>query len=186
MVSRFSIDVRWSGEDDGFIAVCPELEGLSAFGESAGAAVAELEEAISLAVETYAEEGWPLPKPRGYPQHSGQLRLRLPRSLHSWLVAEAEQEGVSLNTFLVGRLSEVRGRRETVALGQQIMNTWVARRVESLAYRWEGTGGVVRSFPAHGGLSDQASVLGNVVLVDEEDTVRLTGTAGTTFNVGGV
>lgn len=41
--------------------------------------------------------------------HSGQFRVGLPESLHSWLVEAAEAEGVSLNTFVVAKLSEARG-----------------------------------------------------------------------------
>jgi len=36
---------------------------------------------------------------------SGQLRLRLPIGLHIALVAEAERQGVSLNTLIVALLA---------------------------------------------------------------------------------
>lgn len=113
---RYSADACWSDEDGAFVAVCPEFDGLSALGVTAKEAVEELESAIALAVETHQEEGWPLPQPRLRHQFSGQFRVRLPRSLHAWLVLEAEREGVSLNSFVLARLSEARGSRAAVAL----------------------------------------------------------------------
>lgn len=37
--------------------------------------------------------------------HSGQFRVRVPVELHAALVAEAERQGVSLNTLIVALLS---------------------------------------------------------------------------------
>jgi predicted RNase H-like HicB family nuclease len=106
---KYSMRVVWSPEDEVFVASCPELVDLSAHGVTPQEATAELSEAIELALSTFEEEGWPLPKARTVRTHSGQFRVRLPESLHSWLVGEAEAEGVSLNTFVVAKLSEARG-----------------------------------------------------------------------------
>jgi predicted HicB family RNase H-like nuclease len=103
--------VRWSEADGGFVAICPELGDLSAFGVSASDAVQELQIAIELVLETYDEEGKAPPGARPWHEYSGQFRLRVPRSLHAWLADEADREGVSLNTFVVARLSEARGWR---------------------------------------------------------------------------
>ena len=110
-MSGYSADVRWSEGDGGFIAICPELGDLSAFGPTASEAVQELQVAIELVLETYGEEGQPAPDPYPWHEYSGQFRLRVPRSLHAWLAAEAQREGVSLNTFVISRLSEARGAR---------------------------------------------------------------------------
>ena len=108
---RYSIDVRYSQEDRGFIAVCPELWEISAFGESVPEAVQELQVATELALEVSEGDGRVLPEPRTWHHHSGQFRLRVPKSLHAWLAQEAQREGVSLNTFVIARLSEARGAR---------------------------------------------------------------------------
>jgi hypothetical protein len=39
--------------------------------------------------------------------------LRIPKSLHAWLADHAQQEGVSLNTLVLGILSRARGAEET-------------------------------------------------------------------------
>lgn len=60
----YEVRVRWSEEDGGFVATCVELPGVSAFGETAEAAAAEMGTALELAVETHRQEGWALPEPR--------------------------------------------------------------------------------------------------------------------------
>jgi predicted RNase H-like HicB family nuclease len=105
----YSVRVFWSAEDGGYIALCPELKNVSAFGESHAAAVEELDVAIAAAIAVYEEEGWPLPKPAVEAEYSGQLRLRMPRSLHAQLAVDADREGVSLNSLIVSRLSAFTG-----------------------------------------------------------------------------
>jgi predicted HicB family RNase H-like nuclease len=106
---RYSARVAWSGEDKAFIAQCPEFPRITAFGANSSEAVAELEQALLLAVETHEQQGWPVPIPVHEPQFSGQFRLRIPRSLHGWLSVKAQEEGVSLNTLVAGYLAEARG-----------------------------------------------------------------------------
>jgi len=104
-VGTYSYRVFWSDEDNCYVAVCPEFAQLSGLGESAEKALSELKVAIALAVETLEKRGEPVPEPATQPDHSGQFRLRLPRSLHAALAGRAELEGVSLNTLAVALLS---------------------------------------------------------------------------------
>ena len=113
-MNKYSSVVRWSDEDEAYIAVCPELGGVSAFGESPAEALAELEIATRLALETYREKGWPIPEPDEVRQqeYSGQFRARLPRSQHAQLARRAEAEGVSLNTLVVAAVGAYLGKAE--------------------------------------------------------------------------
>lgn len=108
-MDTYSIRIVWSDEDGGYIATSPEFENLSAFGTSAEEAIAELQAVIDIAIETYTDSGWALPTPMRIRHYSGQLRVRLPKSLHARLVDEAERDGVSLNTLIVTFLSERMG-----------------------------------------------------------------------------
>lgn len=108
---RYSARIVWSDEDDGYIATAPELDGISAFGETLEEALTELGIARDLWLEESCASGSELPTPLTLPRYSGQFRLRLPRSLHGWLAARADLEGVSLNTLVVQLLSEARGKR---------------------------------------------------------------------------
>jgi antitoxin HicB len=111
-MDRYSIDIAWSEEDGGYIATVPEFPGLSAFGETWEEAAGQAREALRGFIDTYREDGLPLPEQQEKARFSGQLRLRMPASLHARLAQRAEREGVSLNQLLVSLLSEAYGFRE--------------------------------------------------------------------------
>jgi predicted RNase H-like HicB family nuclease len=104
-MSNYSFTVRWSDEDEGYIAVCPEFPGVSAWGETPDDAIREVQVALELSIEIRNEEGWELPAPWKVTHYSGQFRLRVPAWLHQQLAERAELEGVSLNTLAVSYLA---------------------------------------------------------------------------------
>lgn len=112
MTDHYSAQIFWSDEDEGYVASTPELEGVSAFGDTPEAALAELTVARGLWLEEFEASGRHAPAALSRHRYSGQFRLRVPRSLHAWLAARADVEGVSLNTLIVQILSEARGARE--------------------------------------------------------------------------
>ena len=57
MPHKYAIEIFFSGEDEGFIAVAPELAGCSAFGETEEEALGEVKVAIDLWLETARGEG---------------------------------------------------------------------------------------------------------------------------------
>jgi len=106
MQDKYSANVFWSEEDDCFIATCSEFPLLSAHGESKEEALSEFQTTLELAIESYKENGIELPSPMGPIEYSGQLRIRIPKSLHKKLAESASNENVSLNTHIVSLLSE--------------------------------------------------------------------------------
>ncbi len=64
MSNRYAIQIFWSEEDEGFIAICQEFPGLSAFGETREEALREAQTALDLMIETYRENSIPLPEPQ--------------------------------------------------------------------------------------------------------------------------
>ena len=67
MKNKYSIHIFWSEEDEGFIAVCDEFPGLSAFGEMREAALNEAQNALDLMIEHYRSTGQSLPNPPPIP-----------------------------------------------------------------------------------------------------------------------
>lgn len=102
----YSQFIAWSSEDGQYVATCPELQHLMALADTEEDAARELKVAIDLVVEDMVDEGNTPPAPFDYSAHSGQFRLRLPRTLHARLAMQAEREGVSLNTLVCMLLSE--------------------------------------------------------------------------------
>ena len=65
MPHKYAIEIFFSDEDEGFIAVVPELPGCSAFGETEEEALGEVKVAIDLWLEIAREEGREIPEPSG-------------------------------------------------------------------------------------------------------------------------
>jgi len=103
---KYAISIKWSDEDKGFIATIPEIQALSAFGTTREQALSELKIAAEAYLESLKNAGKQLPSEDKIVSYSGQIRLRMPKSLHAALSNEAKGEGVSLNTFIVTLLSE--------------------------------------------------------------------------------
>ncbi|WP_214041494.1 type II toxin-antitoxin system HicB family antitoxin [Methanoculleus sp.] len=68
MPHKYAIEIFYSDEDEGFIAVVPELAGCSAFGETEEEALSEVKVAIGLWLDTARGEGREIPEPSGREQ----------------------------------------------------------------------------------------------------------------------
>ena len=64
-MSKYAIEIFYSDEDEGFIAVVPELPGCSAFGNTEEATLKEVKIAIELWLGIAEKEGREIPQPRG-------------------------------------------------------------------------------------------------------------------------
>lgn len=106
---RYRFEVAWSDEDSCFVALCPELDGVSGFGDSEVEAIQEAKVSLELAVETYQQKKWSLPEPAVRTEYSGNFKLRLPPRKHAEYAHRAKQDGLSLNTFLLNQLSVADG-----------------------------------------------------------------------------
>ena len=110
---KYSVSIRWSDNDKGFIAVVPELPGLSAFGANQAEALSELKIASAAYLKSLKGSGRAVPAPLKTVTFSGQLRLRMPKSLHAEFSESARAEGTSLNTYLVALLTQRHAERAT-------------------------------------------------------------------------
>lgn len=62
---RYEIIIYWSREDQAFIAEVPELPGCIAHGLTAEDALASVQQAMDLWLDTAREFGEPIPEPKG-------------------------------------------------------------------------------------------------------------------------
>jgi antitoxin HicB len=108
---RYRIVVEWSDEDRAFVARVPALPGCIAHGASAERATQEAERAAALMLDVLREDRHPAPPEDAAADYSGQLRLRLPRSLHERVSQLATAEGVSINALLLSLIAEGCGRQ---------------------------------------------------------------------------
>jgi predicted RNase H-like HicB family nuclease len=105
-MEKYPVSIKWSDEDEGYIATIPGIQGLSAFGEEPDVALSELKIAAKAYFESLKQAGKPMPVLEKVIPFSGQLRLRMPKSLHGELSQAAKSEGVSLNTHIITLLSK--------------------------------------------------------------------------------
>ena len=105
---RYPIEVFWSDEDEGFIAIAPDLAGSSAWGKTEHEAIKELHTAIELWIKAAKKVGNPIPQPsdRADVNYSGKFLMRVPKRLHSELAHAAKAQGVSLNQYVLYLLTK--------------------------------------------------------------------------------
>ncbi len=112
---HYAAQVFWSDDDEGYIALAPDLPGCSAFSKSADGALAELRHAIEAWLKAATAAGNEIPSPSSAPEpqsFSGKFALRMPKELHASLTHQAETQGVSLNQFIVYLLAKNSAREE--------------------------------------------------------------------------
>jgi len=99
----YQMVVLWSDEDRCYVVTLPAWQNARTHGATIEEAVRNGREVLALLIESASKHGEPIPPPEK--RFSGNLRLRLPASLHGRLAREAEREGVSLNQWIVSRLA---------------------------------------------------------------------------------
>ena len=105
LVEKYTYRVEWSDEDQAHIARCLEFPSVMAHSNTAKEALAEIEVAIAAAIKWMQEEGEPIPEPFGMKQYKGNLTLRVPADTHRRLAIRAAEEGVSINQYILSRIS---------------------------------------------------------------------------------
>lgn len=147
---HYPAEVFFSEEDEGFIAIAPDLPGCSAFGETQAEALIELQSAIEAWISAASKAGNLVPEPslRSSPNlPSGKVLLRLPKTLHARLNQKARTESVSLNTCLIMLLSEMIGSREETSKASSITTTYVGQT--ATISNPTGVVGLLRHWSAH-------------------------------------
>lgn len=109
---EYPFEIRPLSKDEGggYSIVFPDLPGCRSDGDSPEEAIENGRDALKSWLAVARELGDQLPKP--FSAVSGRFVQRVPRSLHAQLVAQAEAEGVSLNTLVVSLVSQGLGRRQ--------------------------------------------------------------------------
>jgi len=103
---NYEISIRRLSEQEGggWFAEIPLLPGCMSDGETIQEAIKNLNDAKISWIQTSLELGRAIPEP-DQEEYSGQLRVRMPKSLHKALSERAKRENVSLNQYIVYLLS---------------------------------------------------------------------------------
>lgn len=99
----YQMVLLWSEEDGCYVVTLPAWQNARTHGETLEKATRNAREVLTLLIEAARRNGEPIPAPER--RYSGNLRLRLPVSMHARLARDAEREGVSLNQWIVSKLA---------------------------------------------------------------------------------
>ena len=106
---QFTVRPLSKEEGGGYLVEYPEIPGCMSDGETVEEAIANGREALRDCVAVLQESGRKVPKPG---IDAAQWRQRLPRTLYSKLTVQAENEGVSINSFVTAIIAEAIGVRQ--------------------------------------------------------------------------
>ncbi len=104
----YNINIEKINDESGtyYYASVLELTGCHSDGETEEEARENLKEAMELYFESAIDEGMMIPMPLKVDDtYSGKILIRIPKSLHANLIANAKLEGVSLNQYILYKLS---------------------------------------------------------------------------------
>jgi predicted HicB family RNase H-like nuclease len=76
-----------------------------AHGNTPGKALAEIEKVVAESINWMEEENEPIPEPFGLKKFKGNLTLRVPSETHKKLVMKSAEEGVSINQYILSKIS---------------------------------------------------------------------------------
>ena len=104
----FAIRPLLEADGGGFVIEYPDLPGCISDGKKPEEALQHGSDAVEAYLANCIKHGDVVPRATAA---SGQWRQRVPRSLHSRLVARAREEGVSLNILVTAMIAEGLGQR---------------------------------------------------------------------------
>ena len=108
---NYDIKLRQLTEEEGggWFAEVPLLPGCMSDGETVEELLINIKDAQKCWFETCLKTGKVIPEPQEE-AYSGQLRVRLPKSLHKTLTEKAREENTSLNQYIVYQLARSTGQ----------------------------------------------------------------------------
>jgi predicted HicB family RNase H-like nuclease len=104
-IDKYTYRVEWSQEDAVHIARCLEFPSLMAHGDTPKKALVEIEKVVAESIKWMEEEKEAIPEPFGLKKFKGNLTLRVPVEVHRKLVIKSAEEGVSLNQYILSKIS---------------------------------------------------------------------------------
>lgn len=108
----YSINPLSEEEGSGWVVEFLDLKGIIGTGDTIEEALEDAMQAKNGWLELCHEEGSKIPEPWSHLEDfNGKFQLRMPKSLHKWVIETAEKEGVSANQYITHILSIAKGHK---------------------------------------------------------------------------
>lgn len=104
-ITHYTYRVTWSVEDDEYVATCLEFPSLSWLANTQEDALRGLRQLLADVIEDLRSSDELVPEPLSSRVYSGKFNLRVGEQLHRKLAMEAAAENLSLNQYILRRLS---------------------------------------------------------------------------------
>ena len=104
-MGHYTYRAEWSAEDGEYVGLCAEFPSLSWLAPSAHEAIAGVEKLVGEVVADMTANGEAVPEPLSERRYNGKVFIRTTPDLHRRLTIEAAEQGVSVNQWVVQRLS---------------------------------------------------------------------------------
>jgi predicted HicB family RNase H-like nuclease len=104
-VNRYAYRVEWSPVEEAYVGSCIEVPSLKRAAPTAEQAIADLAGAVDQYVEGVQACGEEAPTPLSERSYSGTFVVRTSPELHGRLAIEAAEQRVSMNQWVVQKLS---------------------------------------------------------------------------------
>ncbi|HHY71176.1 MAG TPA: toxin-antitoxin system HicB family antitoxin [Thermoanaerobacterales bacterium] len=113
-----------------WVAEIPDLPGCVGCGDTPEEALAMVEDAKQSWIESALADGIAIPEPKNpdNSQYSGKFTLRVPKSLHKELSLKAEDEGLSLNQYIVYLITKNHHETSASSSDNQLVYTEETKR----------------------------------------------------------
>lgn len=105
IVEKYTYRVEWSSEDSTHVAYCLEFPSLAAHGDTVVIALANIVDVVDESIKWLAEENASVPEPLGLKSYKGNLSLRVPAEIHRKLAIQSAEAGVSVNQYILSKIS---------------------------------------------------------------------------------
>lgn len=105
IIEKYTYRVEWSEENQLHIARCLEFPSLVAHGNTIEDALKEIEKVVEEVVVWMQEENEEIPESFGLKKYKGNLTLRVPAEVHRNLSIRSAEEGVSVNQYILSKIS---------------------------------------------------------------------------------
>ena len=102
---KYTYRVIWSEDDQEHVGLCAEFPSLSWLAAEQGEALDGIVKVVRDVLKDMARSGETPPEPLSLREFKGKLAVRVPPELHRDLVAEAAEQGISLNRLISQKLA---------------------------------------------------------------------------------
>ena len=105
MALPYRMEIVPDPDEGGFVVSFPDLPGCITCADTLEAALHNAEDAKRTWIEAALEEGIAIRKPDSLDDYSGQLKQRIPKTLHKTRADHSKREGISMNQYCLYLLS---------------------------------------------------------------------------------